>query len=411
MINYWIAFSGGLDSQVLLHFLSNQFRKLSFKAIHINHQIVSESYQWEKHCRKICRELNIPLKIIRVEIKRQSGESLEAKAREARYNAFKKILKKNDILFTAHHLDDQAETFLFQLLRGAGLRGVSAMPNISALGKGFLVRPLISFPRKDLKIYAEHFKLNWLEDPSNQDAKFDRNYLRNNIFPLLKKKWPEVHKTFSRFAAHCKEQEKLLTILSEKDYQDCQGKFLNTLSIFKLKLFDKSRQKNLLRHFIEKLNFDLPSEKILNQIIKIMGAAQDKNPIVKWINAECRRYQDHLFILSSIKTRSAELSKEEINWIQKNILINFKNLNFNDLMITYRKGGEKFKSKNSKHTRTLKKLFQEWEIPPWLRDKIPLVYYNNELIGVVGYAVGAGPRACPSITGEHGSPPLQGDTN
>jgi tRNA(Ile)-lysidine synthase len=379
----WVAFSGGMDSQVLLHFLSIHFSNLHLKAIHINHQLIPESIQWEKHCRKICRNLNIALKIIRVNIIKKSGESLEAKARDTRYDAFKKLLKQNDILITAHHQDDQAETFLYQLLRGAGLRGVSAMPQVSVLDKGFLLRPLLNFSRNDLKKYAIYHKLNWIEDPSNQNTSFDRNYLRQSVFPLLKKRWPGTDKTFSRFAKHCAEQEKLLTILAEKDYQDCHGEYLNSIFIPKLILLNKTRQKNILRYFIEKLNFNLPSEKTLIEILKICTAKKDKNPIVSWTDTEFRRYQNHLFILSPIKQRSDKLSDEEKMWCKKNL--NF-NINSKNIFIQYRQGGEKFKAQHSKHTRTLKNLYQEWKIPVWLRDKIPLIYYDKKLVAIIGYA-------------------------
>jgi tRNA(Ile)-lysidine synthase len=382
----WIAFSGGLDSHVLLDYLSRYYshnNNINLKAIHINHQLISDAKQWEKHCRNICKNLDIPLKIIRVNIIKKSGESLEAKAREARYNAFKKILNKNDLLFTAHHQEDQAETFILQLLRGAGLRGVSAMPEIAKLGKGFLLRPLLNFSRKNLLTYAKYYQLNYIQDPSNNDQKFDRNYLRHKIFPVLKSRWPQCDKIFSRFSKHCAEQEKLLMILAEKDYQLCHGEYPDSLLISKFKLLSKSRQKNLLRYFINKLNFNLPSEKILHELLRLCEARKDKNPVVIWADAECRRFRNHLFIFSPLKSHSPELSQEQKIWCKTNLNIN---LNNKFITITYRKGGEKFKPKNNKYTKTLKNLFQEWEIPPWLRDSIPLIYYKKVLIGVVGYA-------------------------
>lgn len=381
-----------MDSQVLLHFLSAYFSHYHLRAIHINHQLIAESTQWEKHCRKICKDLNIPLKIIRVNIIKKPGESLEAIARDARYTAFKKILKKNDILLTAHHQDDQAETFLYQLLRGAGLKGVSAMPKISILDNYFLLRPLLNFSRNDLKSYAEYYNLDWIEDPSNQDQRFDRNYLRQSVLPILKKRWPRCHKTFSRFSTHCAEQEKLLNILAEKDYEDCRGEYLNSLFISKFILLDIARQKNLLRYFIEKLNFTSPSEKILTEILKTCKAKKDRNPVIRWANSEYRRYKDNLFIISPIEQRSADLTDEEKIWCEKNL--NFK-LNHKAIVIKYRKGGEKFKPQHSKHTRTLKNLYQEWKIPVWLRDHIPLIYYQQEIIAVVGYSIGSNEKLCP----------------
>jgi len=380
MTNYWVALSGGIDSVVLLHFLHQDFPEFKISAIHVNHQLVPEAKAFENHCKKLCKQLHIPLTIKKINITKKPGESLEAKAREARYNLFKKLLKKNDILFTAHHLDDQAETFLFQVLRGAGLRGASAMPPISALGKGYLVRPFLSFSREALLDYATHQQLTWVNDPSNFDTQFDRNYLRHHIFPLFKKRWPQATKTFSRFAQHCAEQEILIAQFSEEDLKICHGDYLNTLKISSLLKFSVTQQKNILRVFIEKNNFSLPSEKILKEILKLCAARHDKNPIVSWGNTQCRRYQSNLFLLNTNNDRDEKLTSEEMTWCKKN------NIDLNTVKITFRKGGEKFKPHNSAHTRTLKNLFQEWKIPPWLRESIPLIYKNNQLIAIVGYA-------------------------
>ncbi len=236
------------------------------------------------------------------------------------------------------------------------------MPKISTLGKGFLVRPFLKFSRDDLVNYAKDYNLHYIEDPSNLDAKFDRNYLRHNIFPALKKRWPHVLKTFSRFSDYAFEQEKLLMILAEKDLAE----FPNNLST--------ARQKNVIRYLIQQHQFDMPSEKILNEIINMFSAKKDKNPLVKWGDYECQRYQDKLYFLNTQKDKMG-LTQDEIAWCKKN------KLNLKNTKIKYRQGGEKFKSK------TLKNLFQEWKIPPWCRDKIPLVYKNNKLIAVVGYAV------------------------
>jgi tRNA(Ile)-lysidine synthase len=380
MTSHFIALSGGMDSVVLLHFLHKTFPALNISAIHVNHQLLPEAKDFEKHCKIICKQWKIPLKVVRVNIEKKPRESLEAKARTARYDVFKKILKKDDILLMAHHLDDQAETFLFQVLRGAGLKGASAMPAISALGKGFLVRPLLSFSRESLSNYARYHQLEWINDPSNIDTQFDRNYLRHEIFPLLKSRWPEVSKIFARFSEHCAEQEKLLQQLAKTEAATCQGKYLNTLYIPKLMAFSLTQQKNILRHFMQENNLRPPSEKILAEILNMCAARSDKNPQVSWANTKCMRYQSHLFLLPFEARRNAKLTKEEKNWCKTHL----KNLR--GYTIKFRQGGERFKPKNSKYTRTLKNLFQEWKIPPWLRDSIPLLYHNDTLVAVVGYA-------------------------
>lgn len=385
---YWVAFSGGLDSCVLLHFLAKQFPKFSLKAIHINHQLMPQATQWADHCQQFCDALKIPLIIIPITLNLHSKQGLEATARDARYAAIAEIISPGDIIFTAHHQDDQAETVLLQLFRGAGLKGVSAMQKISFFKKqSYLIRPLLTYSHDDLLYYAEINHLHWIDDPSNIDQKFDRNYLRQTILPLLKNRWPQINKTLSRFAMHCAEQEAILDIIAGQDYQVCLGEYPNALFIPALQQFDKSRRLNILRHWIHQANVKQPAKIILNEIVNnLCCAKQDANPIVRWPSAECRRYQQHLFLLNQHYQRSSELTPEEKNWCEKNL--DFK-LDFADksLEIRFRQYGERFRPRGATHTRTLKNLFQEWHVPPWLRDQIPLLYKNNQLIAVIGYAI------------------------
>lgn len=364
MKNYWVAFSGGLDSHVLLHFLKTEFPELNIRAVHVNHQLLPEAVIWEKHCKKICRELNIPLATIRVKILKKPGHSLEALARQARYTAIQKLLKKSDILFTAHHQDDQAETVLLQLFRGAGLKGVSAMPSLLKLNNIIILRPFLNFSRQDLLNYAQTNKLNWIEDPSNKNYIFDRNYLRNIIFPLLKKRWPEITKILNRFAKHCGEQEKLLSHQAHDSHN--------------------TQQKNILRQLILKNKLDLPSEKVLDEILKTKTARGDKNPVVTWGNNQVRRFKNQLYF-SRIKLSRKILSQKDMTWLKKYLPYNLDDKN---IAIKYRIGGEKIKLKNHPHHKTLKNLFQEWGVPPWERDKIPLIFYKNKLIAITGYITG-----------------------
>jgi len=369
----WVAFSGGVDSCVLLHLLQSTLKKSALKAVHINHQLLPESVSWEKHCRSICKNLNIPLKIIRVTIIKKPGESLEAKAREARYAAFKKILKKNDILFTAHHQEDQAETVLLQLFRGAGLRGVSAMPKIMPFGQGRLYRPLLMLNQQFILDYAKSQNLHWLDDPSNQNTQFDRNYLRHQVLPVLQQRWPKISKILARFSQHCAEQEKILMDTAAND-----------ISCADFKTLSPSRQKNILRYQIKHHKLPVPGEKILDEILKIVSANTDRNPCVKWPGGECLRFKYKLYFraspLLSPKFNPQKLNPQQLSWCKKY-------LHPKKFTVKFRQGGEKFKPANSARTRTLKNLFQEWKIPPWERPTVPLAYQHNKLIAVIGYAV------------------------
>jgi tRNA(Ile)-lysidine synthase len=388
----WIALSGGVDSVVLLHLLATRFSHLSLHAIHINHQLLPEAQQWENHCRKICKQLQVSLKIIRINIKRKAGESLEAIAREQRYAAFAKVMRKNDVIVTAHHQDDQAETVLLQLFRGAGLRGVSAMPTVSTFADGYLLRPLLTFTRDELHFYANTQQLKWIDDPSNLLQHFDRNFLRHCIFPLLKQRWPQLDRILARFAKHCAEQEKLLQLHASHDYLNCHGEYLNTLAISNLLRLSSTQQQHVLRYFFQQCHLPSPPEKLLRELQQsLLIAKADATPAVHWNTITFRRYRNHLF-LANMPTASRQshdkilLTTDELAWCKKHIPFR---LSSPKVKIKFRHGGERFTPTGKKHSRPVKKLFQEWKIPPWQRDQIPLIYYNDQLYAIVGYAIGA----------------------
>ena len=177
---YWLAFSGGLDSTLLLHVLATQRTALpgELRAVHVNHHLNPRSGDWQLHCAESCAVLQVPLECRSVEVSPEKGESLEAVARERRYAVFRQLLQAGDMLLLAHHRDDQLETFLLQALRGAGLRGLAAMPSVVQFGQGYMARPLLPFTRNQLHVWAEREGLTWLEDPSNTDIRFDRNFLQ-----------------------------------------------------------------------------------------------------------------------------------------------------------------------------------------------------------------------------------------
>ncbi|MGI9321112.1 MAG: tRNA lysidine(34) synthetase TilS, partial [Thiogranum sp.] len=196
---YWVAFSGGVDSHVLLHLLAEARRQLpgSLAAVHVNHQIQQQSGDWEIHCRSVCEELRVPFHLLRVQGKARAGESPEAAARTARYRALADWLPTDAVLTTAQHRDDQAETLLLQLFRGSGPRGLAAMPENSALGRGRLLRPFLETSRQAIVSYARAHRLRWIEDPSNTDTRYDRNLLRQRIMPELQQQWPGLSKVLA----------------------------------------------------------------------------------------------------------------------------------------------------------------------------------------------------------------------
>ncbi len=405
---FLVAYSGGLDSHVLLHSLAALFPQQTHErlyAIHINHGWNPKAEEWGDHCQKICQQLNIPCQIIKIDAQAKNGESAEAYAREARYAAFAKALSPGDYLLTAHHQDDQAETLLLQLLRGAGVKGLASMPVIGPFARGHHLRPLLEFSRAQLEAYAERHQLQWIEDESNMDLRFDRNYIRQQLMPVIKQRWPAANKTIARAAEHCAQASELLDILAAEDFKSLPGGRPNTLSMKSLLHLSDNRRSNVLRYWFHQQGLAMPTKAQMLQIEKdVLHCSIDADPVVKWGDAEIRYYQDDLYVF---KTAAAKkIPTTPLLWdlqqplaipdigilsaIQKqgagircNALINAQ------ITVRFRAGGERFHPVGRQGSHPLKKLLQEWHIPTWERDYVPLIYCNDELIAVVGYAIGA----------------------
>ncbi|MDH5600825.1 MAG: tRNA lysidine(34) synthetase TilS, partial [Gammaproteobacteria bacterium] len=245
----WLAYSGGCDSHVLLHSLVQIRDQLNpeIKAIHINHGLSPLAKEWEEHCREVCQQLAVPYTAISVNAIKK-GASPEEAARLARYAEWQKLIKKDEVILLAHHQDDQAETVLIQLLRGSGVKGLAAMPAKQKFSHGLLCRPLLNFLREELYSYGVEQGLNWIDDPSNFDTDFDRNFLRHEVVPLLEERWPSLKKTLSRTAAHMGEANRLLTELAEQDW--LQVKSDQQITIDALLKLDEPRQRNVLRYWL-----------------------------------------------------------------------------------------------------------------------------------------------------------------
>lgn len=403
----WVAYSGGIDSQVLLHAIAQarqDFPRLSISAVHINHGLMADADQWEKHCQTTCRQLKINYLLKKITVPHIKGESPEETARKARYAAFTTILKKHDYLFTAHHQDDQAETYLLQLLRGAGAKGLASMPVQIPFAKGLLCRPFLSISRAQIVDYAQQQQLTWVEDQSNHDTKFMRNFLRHEIMPLLQKKFPNAIHTIARSAEHNATTEQLLQEyaaqdLEQLDIEKYDGLYFY-LDIEELKKLTVPRQMNLLRYWIHQQKFLMPSTIKLQHIINdVINSSEDAQPLVSWENAEVRRYKNRLCLMRPLPP----LDQQPITWHIANKLTLPNNLgtlsarktkgvglylgNKKTITVKFRHGGEKCKLIGRKGTKELKKLFQEWDIPTWLRDRIPLIFIGKELAAIANYAI------------------------
>lgn len=260
-----IAYSGGVDSHVLLHQL-HMAGYQHLKAIHINHGLHQAANQWAQHCEQVCHQLGIDFVSIRVTIKKKPRHSLEALAREARYKALASEVSADSVLLTGHNQNDQAETVLLQLMRGAGVRGLSGMPQEKPFAEGVLLRPLLHSTREEIVAYAQQHGLQWIEDPSNATHAFDRNFLRNEVIPALVTRRDGVIQNIARSAEHMADTAELTEALAVIDYEMVKGSHETSLSIIALKRLSDSRQRNVIRYWLSLLPIRLPSQAVLGQI-------------------------------------------------------------------------------------------------------------------------------------------------
>ncbi|MEN0107520.1 MAG: tRNA lysidine(34) synthetase TilS, partial [Pseudomonas sp.] len=299
-----IALSGGLDSTVLLHLLASLGRTEHLpplSAIHIHHGLQAAADGWPAHCQALCAGLDMPLQVIKVQV--APGASLERAAREARYQAFAQVLGQGEVVLTAQHRDDQAETLLFRLLRGAGVRGLAGIPPSRSLGQGHVVRPLLDCSRAELLAYANQHGLQWVEDPSNSDARYARNHLRNQVFPQLAAHWPQATQTLARSAAHLREAQGLLDDLAELDLAPARTPSpFNWLALPSLEMqpllgLAPERQRNALRHWLAAFTL-LPDSDHWAGWETLRDAAGDAKPIWRLAEGELRREGGRLWWLS-----------------------------------------------------------------------------------------------------------------
>jgi tRNA(Ile)-lysidine synthase len=386
-----VAFSGGLDSTLLLHALDRYTPPLALTAIHFDHGLHGDSADWAAHCAAVAAALDIEFESRRLELGDVRGESLEAVAREARYDAFRQIVGPGDVVVTAHHADDQLETVLLRILRGAGVRGLTAIHEVGALGQGRLARPLLGFTRAEIEAEATRMGLGWLDDPSNADTRFDRNFLRARILPLLRERWPRAGLTATRTARLMAEAETVLGEVAEVDLAVAAED--ERISIDRLAALSEPRLNNALRHFIRGRNLPVPNAVQLAELTKALGVRDDAEVVVSWPGAEARIYRRQLYLLAPKVTVPGEPGRVDVESAfafpaGELKLVPSDGYGIPDrwarsgLDVAFRYGGERFQPQGSRHHKSLKQWFQEAGIVPWMRGAVPLLYHDHELVAV-----------------------------
>jgi len=396
----WVAYSGGVDSHVLLHALTALRPGLPFRvaAVHVNHGLQAAAGAWDEHCRTVCAGLDVPYVSLQADGRPAAGESREAAARAARYAVLKSWLPLRHYLITAQHQDDQAETLLLQLLRGSGVKGLASMPRLAPFGGGFLLRPLLGCTHGALLDYAWANGLVWVDDPSNEDISLDRNYLRRQVLPLLRLRWPAMSATLSRSARHCAEAALMLDDLASQDLGTLVDQSKDTLPVSGLLGLCPERQRNALRHWLMGRRGMIPSEAVLSRIVNdILGSRMDAEACVRWGACELRRYRDRLYLLQRVTRQDTLTSldwqpEEPLELPQSGGVLSARRrmgsgvrvaaLVGAKVRVSWRRGGERCRPAGRRHHHALKKLFQESGIPPWERGRIPLVYIDAELAAV-----------------------------
>ena len=388
-----VAFSGGLDSTVLLHLLAGLAQRQQLpplRAVHVQHGLQAAAQAWPAHCQRVCAALKVPLLLREVQV--QVGASLEQAARDARYAAFVELLGADELLLTAQHRDDQAETLLFRLLRGAGARGLAAMPVSRPLGAGQLVRPLLEVSRAELEDYARANGLDWVEDPSNCDERFSRNFLRWQVLPLLTQRWPQAVASMARSAAHLSEAQGLLDELAQADLALMQpdSRFtwlpLPSLPLAPLLTLSAARQRNLLRHWLAPLT-PLPDSDHWVGWTSLATAAVDAAPVWRLARGELRRADGRLWWLSGLWLQPLPpidlplTAATRLPLPGNGHVCLLGQASTGVFQVRYRQGGEVLRLAG-RGRRDLKRLLNEAGVPGFLRDRLPLLYQGEELLAV-----------------------------
>jgi tRNA(Ile)-lysidine synthase len=404
--NLWVGFSGGLDSSVLLHALTRLGLSDRLRPLHVNHQISPNANLWQAHCENFCASLNLPLVCEKVSVS-NSGRGLEDAAREARYQAYLRHLRPGDYLLTAHHRDDQSETFLLRLLRGAGPRGLAAMARERPLGSGRLLRPLLEVSRAELEAYAREQGLSWVEDESNSNTDYDRNYLRQTLMPMLRQRWPALDQRLVTSARLCAESEELLVELAAQDLAaaDPRSERLGqSLNLALLMGLSRPRRQNLLRHWLRSLGLDVPEQIHQQQIeTQLAGLTPDAEICIDWGKQSLRVYRQRLYAMPQL-VKWQELPEQAFALIpgrsftlalpdggQLTFIWNQSaetpaqvrlKADLGQLRLAWRLGGERCQPQGRAHSRQLKKLLQEAGLEPWWRERLPLIYQGETLAAV-----------------------------
>jgi len=397
---YFVAYSGGLDSTVLLHLMHQAQRAYGFSltALHVNHNLQAESTDWSNHCARVCRQWGIPIKQISVHL----DDDSELTARNARYQWFKEQIHTGSVLLTAHHRQDRAETLLFNLMRGAGSRGLSSLRSIRPFHGAKLVRPMLDLTRQQVKDYAIEHGLNWVEDPSNNSTGYSRNQIRQQLLPALTKFRPDAIQNIARAAANLESENGLLNEVAICDLVEVRElprhplDRSHALCYHDLANLSPARQANLLRFWLHSLQLHTPSKSLLNRLLETFTADPSSTTVLQEQGCQYRFYQGFMYVMPALEEAEAFVSidwrniDQPVDLYQQSIRVDATS-KLRSLIQDRQPQGVRLASRqhvnNPKalqgHSLNLKKWLQEIGIPPWRRQTLPLLTINQSTADVV----------------------------
>lgn len=392
-----VAFSGGLDSTVLLHVLaqSQTARSRGLRAVHVDHGLHGDSTSWSRHCAETAESLGVDLVMRTVDVDRAPGLGLEASARRARYGAIEALLAPCEIVALAHHRGDQAETVLLKLLRGAGPEGLGAMRTLRPFGCGFAWRPLLTMPRAALREYADVHRLAWINDPSNADPTIDRNYLRLQVLPVMLRRWPEAEASMAQSAIWARDAADFIDAEAERALARVQGLDPATLRHSAWMTLPNALRDPVLRRWLRSLGLPEPTHYQVAELVRQLAeAGEDRQPCVRWPGIELRRYRDLLYALAPLQLPAADWNAA-FDGDAVDLPGGLGRLRLVDdggrpvrldapLSIRFRRGGESLRLATGGPTHELRDLLQEAGIPPWQRGRLPLLLDRGQRVLAVG---------------------------